>query len=148
MRGLSIGELLDADQQQDLPLVVRKISDRFGYVLKVQPRLGVSFAVSGSQIVTFVNVFLRPGGLLSADMVDPQVAQDAEHPRIEARARRKAVRVGERAFAGRLDEVVGKIAGAAEGDGEAPEIGKKGDEKVLNALVLLGRGQCRRARME
>ncbi|MNE43678.1 hypothetical protein D3C80_1378650 [compost metagenome] len=75
---------------------------------------------------------------MTAKLVDPEVAQDAEHPGVETRALLEPLRTGKCLFTGCLHKVVGKIARAAKRDGKAAQVRQEGDEALAKGDVLIG----------
>lgn len=77
-------------------------------------------------------IFLDPCGFLPTQLIDPQIAQDAKHPRIETSAGLETVCMGKRTLAGCLHQIVRHVSGAAERDGETSQIWQESDQLVCD----------------
>lgn len=133
---LPVGKVLDADQENDFALIVRQIGDRLGNAVQGKACFDISLARGADKVLPLLNVLLRAGRALPSDVVDPQISQDLEQPRIKTGSRFKALGVGKRAFASRLHQIVGKIAGTAKGNRKTAQVRKKCN-KLLSELISL-----------
>ena len=133
---LPVGKVLDADQENDFTLIVRQIGDRMGNAVQGKACFDISLARGADEVLPLLNVLLRTGRALLSNVVNPQISQDLEQPRIKTGSRFKALDVGKRAFASRLHQVVGKIAGTAKGNRKTAQVRKKCN-KLLSELISL-----------
>lgn len=106
------------------------------HAVQRQPRLHLALTGNAGDVMALVDIVLRAGDLALADVVDPQISQNLEHPRVEARPWLETLLVGERPFAGALDKIVRDVAGPAQRNREPAQIRQKSDKLILDAVGL------------
>ena len=101
-------EVFAADENENLPLVQGQAVDGTLDLRQNQPAEDRPLARVADQLRMGRDIFRHAFGFRSSEVIDPMVPEDTEHPGVEPGPRRPTVRIGQRALACPLDEIVRK----------------------------------------
>ena len=121
--GLAVAQILDADEDEHVALLLGQRRDLRPHLRELQAALRGSAAVLSAHLeIGVLERCLVPSAPV---LVDPEIVQDAVHPAVEPRARLPGIDRPQRPLAGALHEIVRIVPRARQPARKAPQPGKQ-----------------------